>query len=126
MTALPRAIHEEAANGSRFPPFRVLPESGHQVGGVTSIEFDGGIGRPAMLAQPSFEVCNQKRLGRLQCGSSGLANADFDEVLTKEPGAENGVVVAPPSHSTWTSTRAQVLAENVRINVTRHCPPAAP
>jgi transposase InsO family protein len=56
---------------------------------------------------------------------NGLFKAEV-KVLTKEPGAENGVVVAPPSHSTWTSTRAQVLAENVRINVTRHCPPAAP
>jgi transposase InsO family protein len=56
---------------------------------------------------------------------NGLFKAEV-KVLTKEPGTENGVVGAPPSHSTWTSTRAQVLAENVRINVTRHCPPAAP
>ena len=53
---------------------------------------------------------------------NGLFKAEV-KVLTKEPGTENGVVGAPPSHSTWTSTRAQVLAENVRINVTRHCPP---
>jgi len=93
------------------------------VGGVTGIELDGGIGRPTMLAQPSFGVCHKKRLGRLQCGSSGPANADFDKVLAKEPGAENGVVVASSTHGTWTSTGAQVLAENGEVNVTRHCPP---
>ena len=58
----------------------------------------------------------------LQCGSGGPANADFDKVLAKEPGAENGVVVATPSHGVRTSTTAQVLAEHRQINVARHCP----
>ena len=52
----------------------------------------------------------------------GPANADFDKVLAKEPGAENGVVVATPSHGARTSTSAQVLAEHRQINVARHCP----
>jgi len=41
----------------------------------------------------------------------GLANADCDKALAKELGAENGVVVAAPSHGARTSTYAQVLAE---------------
>jgi hypothetical protein len=57
----------------------------------------------------------------LQCGSGGPANADFDKVLATEPSAKNGVVVAAPSHGTWTSTSVQVLAEHRQINVARHC-----
>ena len=75
----------------------------------------------AVLAQPHFEVSHQARLGMLQCGSGGPANADFDKVLAKEPGAENGVVVAAPSHGARTSTSAQVLAEHRQINIARHC-----
>jgi hypothetical protein len=57
----------------------------------------------------------------LQCGSGEPANADFDKVLAKEPGAENGVVVAAPSDGARTSTSAQVLAEHRQINIARHC-----
>ncbi|MER8868105.1 hypothetical protein NKI19_31245 [Mesorhizobium sp. M0751] len=35
------------------------------------------------------------RLGTLQCSSGELANADFDKVLAKEPGAEDVVVALP-------------------------------
>ncbi|MCP1838596.1 hypothetical protein J2R78_001563 [Bradyrhizobium sp. USDA 4538] len=48
-----------------------------------------------MLAQPHFEVSHQARFGMPQCGG-GLANANFGEVLAKESGTENGVVVATP------------------------------
>ena len=41
----------------------------------------------------------------------GSANTDFDEVLAKEPGAENGVVVATPSHGARASTGTQMRAE---------------
>jgi len=58
----------------------------------------------------------------LQYSSSGPANADFDKMLAKEPGAENGVVVTTPSHGARTSTSAQMLAEHRQINVARHCP----
>jgi hypothetical protein len=58
----------------------------------------------------------------LQWDSGGSANADFDKVLTKEPRAENGVVVATPSHRARTSTSAQVIAEHRQINVARHHP----
>ena len=64
------------------------------MGGVAGVELDGGIRRPAVLAQPHFELSHQARLGMPQCGSGGPANADFDKELAKEPGAENGVVVA--------------------------------
>jgi hypothetical protein len=74
-----------------------------------------------MLAQPYLEVSHQTRLGMLQCGSGGPANADFDKVLAKELSTENGVVVAAPSHGARTSTSAQVLAEHRQINVARHC-----
>jgi hypothetical protein len=57
----------------------------------------------------------------LHCGSGGLAHANFDKVLAKEPGAENGVVVATPSQGSRTSTGAQVLAERRQVNVARHC-----
>ena len=120
--AMARAVQEKAANSGRFPPFWIVPECRHQVRGVAGVERDGGIGRPAVLAQPHFEVSHQARLGMLQCGSGGPANADFDKVLAKEPGAENGVVVATPSHGARTSTTAQVLAEHRQINVARHCP----
>ncbi|WP_208245713.1 hypothetical protein WGT02_34110 (plasmid) [Rhizobium sp. T1470] len=59
-----------------------------------------------MLAQPHFEVSQQARLGTLQCGGGGLANANFDKVLAKEPGAENGVVVATPALGARTSSSA--------------------
>ena len=80
------------------------------------------IGRPAVLAQPLLEVSHEARLGTLQRGCGGLANADCDEMLAKEPGAENGVVVAAPSHGARTSATAQVLAERRQINLARHCP----
>jgi hypothetical protein len=57
----------------------------------------------------------------LQRSGGRPANGDFDKVLTKEPGAENGVVVSTPSHGARTSTSAQVLAERRQINVARHC-----
>jgi hypothetical protein len=66
---------------------------------------------PRWLAQPDFEVSHQAWLGMLQFSRGGLANADCDKVLAKEPGAENGVVIAAPSHGARTSTNAQVLAE---------------
>ncbi|MGZ9112384.1 MAG: hypothetical protein ACXW3X_15225 [Rhodoplanes sp.] len=122
IAAMARAVQEKAANSGRFPPFWIVPECRHQVGGVAGVELDGGIGRPAVLTQPHFEVSHQARLGMPQCGSGGPANADFDKVLAKEPGAENGVVVATPSHGARTSTNAQVLAEHRQINVARHCP----
>ena len=117
-----RAIQKKAANGGRFPPFWIVPERRHQMRGVAGVELDGGIGRPAVLAQPHLELSDQARLDMLQCGSGGLANADFDKMLAKEPGAENGVVVATASHGARTSTSAQVLAEHRQINVARHYP----
>jgi hypothetical protein len=92
------------------------------VGGVASVELDGAIGCPAVLAQPHFELSQQARLGMLQCSRGRMANADFDKVLAKESGAEGGVVVAVPSHGARTSTSAQVLAEHRQINVARQCP----
>jgi hypothetical protein len=121
IAAMARAVQEKAANSGRFPPFWIVPECRYQVGGVAGVELDGGIGRPAVLAQPHFEVCHQARLGRLQCGSGGPANADFDKMPAEEAGAENGVVVATPSHGARTSTSAQVLAEHRQIKVARHC-----
>ena len=122
IAAMARAVHEEAAHSGRFPPFWIVPDCRYQAGGVAGVQLDGGIRRPAVLAQPHFELSHQARLGRLQCGSGGPANADFGKVPAKEPGAENGVVVATPSHGARTSTSAQVLAEHRQINVTRHCP----
>src|SRR5271167_512994 len=121
LAAMARAVQEKAANSGRFPPFWIVPERRHQVRGVAGVELDGGIGRPAVLAQPDFKVTHKARFGGLQCGGGGPANADFDKVLAKEPGAENGVVVAAPSHGARTSTTAQVLAEHRQINVARHC-----
>jgi len=92
------------------------------VRGVAGVELDGGIGRPAVLAQPDFEVSHKARFGGLQCGECGPANADFDKVLAKKPGAENGVVVAAPSHGARTSATAKVLAERRQINLAWHCP----
>src|SRR5438034_3421450 len=103
IAAMARAVQEKAANSGRFPPFWIVPECRYQVGGVAGVELDGSIGRPAVLAQPHFEVSHQTRLGRLQCGSGGPANTDFDKMPAKEPGAENGVVVATPSHGARTS-----------------------
>jgi hypothetical protein len=37
-------------------------------------------------------VRHEARLGSLQRLGGGLANADFDKMPAKEPGAENGVV----------------------------------
>jgi hypothetical protein len=122
MAAMARAVQDKAANSGWFPAFWIVPECHHQVGGVAGVERDGGIGRPAVLTQPHFEVSHQARLDTLQCGSGGPANADFDKVLAKEPGAENGVVVAAPSHGARTSTSAQVLAEHRQINVAGQCP----
>src|ERR1700686_1984660 len=119
--AMTRAVQEKAANNGRFPFFWIVPECRHQVGGVAGVELDGGIGRPAVLAQPHFEVNHQARLRRLQSGSGGPANADFDKVLAKEPGSENGVVVATSSARARTSTGAQVLAERRQINIARSC-----
>ena len=78
-----------------------------------------------MLAQPFFEVRHEARLGSLQRRGGGMANADFDEMPAKEPGAENGVVVAAPSRGARTSANAQVLAERRQINLARHCPLAS-
>ena len=75
-----------------------------------------------MLAQPFFEVRHQARLGSLQGRGGGTANADFDKMPEKEPGAENGVVVAAPSHGARTPAPAQVLAERREINLARHRP----
>jgi hypothetical protein len=122
ITTMARAVQEKAANSGRFPPFRFVPEFRHQVGGVVSVELDGAIGCPAVLAQPHFELSQQARLGMLQCSRGRMANADFDKVLAKESGAEDGVVVAAPSHGARTSTSAQVLAEHRQINVARQCP----
>jgi hypothetical protein len=75
-----------------------------------------------VLAQPLFEVRHQARLGSLQRSRGGLTNADFDKMPEKEPGAENSVVVAAPSHGARTSATAQVLAEHREINLARYCP----
>src|SRR5271165_2533853 len=122
ITAMARAVQEKAANSGRVPPLWFVPECRHQVGGVASVELDGAIGCPAVLAQPHFELSQQARLRMLQCSRGRMANADFDKVLAKESGAEDGVVIAAPSHGAWTSTSAQVLAEHRQINVARHCP----
>jgi hypothetical protein len=58
----------------------------------------------------------------LRYSSGGPANPDFNQVVAEEPGAENGVVVATPSHGARASTSAQVLAKLRQINVARHCP----
>ncbi|MGH6783845.1 MAG: hypothetical protein ACREBP_04390, partial [Sphingomicrobium sp.] len=79
--ALACAVQEVAANTSRTPASRVRFKRRHHSGGIASVELDGGFGRPAMLAQPRFEVGNQLRLGGLHCRSGGPANADFDKVL---------------------------------------------
>src|SRR5579863_6310327 len=110
-----RAVQEKAANGGRFPPFWIVLEGRHQVRNVAGVELYGGIGCPAVLAQPHFEVSHEARFGGLQCGGGGPASADFDKVLAKEPGAENGVVVATPSHGARTSTTAQMLDEHRQI-----------
>jgi len=115
--ALARAVHEVAANIGRTPAGRVRSKCRHQEVGITTVELDRGIGRPAMLAQPHFEAGDQLRLGRLRRHGRGPANADFDEVLAKEPGSENGVVVATSSARTRTSTGTQVLAERRQIDV---------
>ena len=52
-------------------------------------------------------------------GGGRPASANLDEILAKEPGAENGMVVAPPSHGARASARAQVLAERCQIDVAR-------
>ena len=70
-----------------------------------------------MLAQPHLEAGDQLRLGRMSRYGHGSANAYFDKVPAKEPGTENGVVVATPSHGARTSTSAQMLAERRQINV---------
>jgi hypothetical protein len=88
------AVQEKAANGGRIPSFWIFPESRHQAHGVAGVEFNRGVGRAAVLAQPLFEVRHQARLASLQRRRGGLANADFDKMPAKEPGAENGVVVA--------------------------------
>jgi hypothetical protein len=106
LAAMARAVQEKAANGDRLPTLWIVPECRHQVGGVAGVEPDGGVGRPAVLAQPHFEVSYQARLGMRQCGGGGPTNADFDKMSIKEPGAENGVVVAPPSRRARTSTSA--------------------
>jgi hypothetical protein len=83
IAAVARAVQEKVANTGWFPPFWIVSECRHQVSGVAGVELDGGIGRPAVLAQPHFEVSYQTRLGMLQWGSGGPANADFDKVLRK-------------------------------------------
>ena len=111
IAAMARAVQEKAANIGRFPPFWFVSECRHQVGGVASVELYGAIGCSAVLAQPHFEQSQQAWLGMLQFSRSRMANADSDKVLAKESGAEDGVVVAAPSHGARTSTSAQVLAE---------------
>jgi hypothetical protein len=106
LAAAARAVQEEAANGGRLSPFWIVPERYNQVRGVAGVESDRGVGRPAVLAQPFFEVRHEARLGALQRLGGGLANADFDKMPAKEPGAENGVVVAAPSHGARTSATA--------------------
>src|SRR5208283_2857565 len=120
--ATSRAVQEKAANGGRFPSFRILPERRRQVRGVAGVEPDGGIGRTTVLAQPLLELSHQARLGMLQCGSWRPANTDFVKVLPKEPRAENGVVVAAPSHGARTLATAQVLAEHRQIDLAWHRP----
>ena len=44
------------------------------------------------------------------------------KMLAKEPGAENGVVVAAPSQGARTSATAQVLAEQRQIDFAWHRP----
>ena len=116
------SVQEEAANSGRLPSFWIFPKRRHQARGVAGVELYGGIGHPAVLAQPLLEVSHQTRLGTLQGGCAGLANAGCDRMLAKEPSAENGVVVAAPSHGARTSATAQVLAERRQINLARHCP----
>src|SRR5260221_11039371 len=117
-----RTVQEKAANSGRFPLFWIVPECRHQFGGVADVELDGAIGCPAVLAQPHLEVSHQARLGMLQCGSGEPANTHSGEVLAKEPGAENGVVIATPSHGARTSTGAQVLAEHPPLDIPRPVP----
>src|SRR5208337_4660564 len=121
LAAMVRAVQEKTANSGRFPPFWIVPECRHQVRGVAGVELDGGIGRPAVLSQPHSEVSYQARLCMLQCGGDGPANANFDKVPAKEPGAEEGVMVAASSYGARTSTSVQVLAEHRQINIARHC-----
>jgi len=116
------AVQEKAANGGRLPSFWIVPERRHQVRSVACVEPDRGVGRAAVLAQPLFEARHAARLGSLQWRGGRLADADFDKMPAKEPGAENGVVVAPPSHRARTSATAQVLAERRQINLVWHCP----
>ena len=75
-----------------------------------------------MRAQPGFEAGDRLRLGRRHCHGSGAAHADFDEVPAKEPGAVDGVVIAPTSLGARTAAGSQVLAEHLQINVAQHCP----
>src|SRR5215475_1325637 len=84
---------------------------------MASVELNGGIGRPAMLAQPCFEARDQLRLGRFRCRGGGPAHANLDEVPAKEPGAEDSVVVATSSYGARTSTGSQMFAERHQINV---------
>src|SRR5260370_19060361 len=98
-----RAVQEKAANSGRFPPFWIIPECRHQVGGVAGVELDGGIRRPAVLTQPHFEVSHQARLCMLQYGTGGPANADFDKSAAKSRPAANGRAVATPPPDTRTS-----------------------
>ena len=67
------------------------------------------------------QVGDQLRLGGLHCRRRGPTNADDDKVLAKEPGAENGMVVATSSRRARTSTGAQMLAERRQIDVARTC-----
>ena len=122
IAAMARSVQEEAANGGCLPSFWIVPERCHQARGVAGVEFYGGIGRSAVLAQPLLEVSHQTRFGTLQGGCAGLANAGCDKMLAKEPGAENGVVVAAPSQGARASATAHVLAERRQINLARHCP----
>ena len=122
LAATARAVQEEAANGGRLPSSRILPERRHQVRGVARVEPDRGVGRAAVLAQPLLEVRHQERRGSLQRRGVRLADTDFDQMPAKEPGAENGVVVAATSHRARTSAPAQMLAERRKINIARHRP----
>jgi len=113
-----RAVHDVAANIDRSPASRVWAKRRHYEDGIAGVEFDGGIGRPAMLAQPRFEVGDQLWLGGLHGRHHrGPANAEFDKVPAKEFGAVNGVVVATAAPGARTATAAQVLFECRKIDV---------
>ena len=111
--ARPRAIHEGATNGGRIPARRVFPERRQQAAGITCVELDGGIGRPAVLAQPCLEAGDQRRLDGRRRHRGGLAHADLGEMSVKEPGTVDGVMIATAALCARATTGAQMLAERL-------------